>query len=247
MIKVIAIIRSLKTYHRHSLYCPFTDTAFFYKLKLCGDAVQRNNECAALRAKWTLEEKTAPGEDVEKIVEMTTKDLKYYVKSVDKGAWGLSVCVLSCFSCVWFFVTLWTVAPPGSSVYGILQATILERVAIPFSGGSSQPRDRRCISYVSCISRQVLGEDWVIMKETPLWENGIKEHYLQQRHHSWKQESLNVTNFIFFLILRSWHSHSTLQQPPPWSEAINTEVRFFNSEKNTTHQRQRWWLAIKYF
>ena len=31
---------------------------------------------------------------------------------------------------------------PGSSVYGISQARILEWVAIPFSGGSSQPRDQ---------------------------------------------------------------------------------------------------------
>ena len=31
--------------------------------------------------------------------------------------------------------------PPGSSVYEILQARILEWVAIPFSRGSSQPRD----------------------------------------------------------------------------------------------------------
>ena len=32
-------------------------------------------------------------------------------------------------------------SPPGSSVHGTLQARILERVAIPFSRGSSQPRD----------------------------------------------------------------------------------------------------------
>ena len=31
-------------------------------------------------------------------------------------------------------------SPPGSSVYGILQARILEWVAIPSSRGSSQPR-----------------------------------------------------------------------------------------------------------
>ena len=30
---------------------------------------------------------------------------------------------------------------PGSIVHGILQARILEQVAIPFSRGSSQPRD----------------------------------------------------------------------------------------------------------
>ena len=31
--------------------------------------------------------------------------------------------------------------PPGSSVHGILQARILEWIAIPFSRGSSRPRD----------------------------------------------------------------------------------------------------------
>jgi len=33
-------------------------------------------------------------------------------------------------------------SPPGSSVHGILQARILEWVAVPFSRGSSQPRDQ---------------------------------------------------------------------------------------------------------
>ena len=42
---------------------------------------------------------------------------------------------------------------PDSSVYGILQARILEWVAIPFSRGSSRPRDR---TQVSCTGRQVL-------------------------------------------------------------------------------------------
>ena len=32
-------------------------------------------------------------------------------------------------------------SPPGSSVHGILQARVLEWVAIPFSKGSSHPRD----------------------------------------------------------------------------------------------------------
>ena len=39
-------------------------------------------------------------------------------------------------------------SPPGSSVHGILQARILERVAIPFSRGSSPPRDRTRVSYI---------------------------------------------------------------------------------------------------
>ena len=40
--------------------------------------------------------------------------------------------------------------PPSSSVHGILQARILESVAIPFSKGSSQPKDQTCISSGSC-------------------------------------------------------------------------------------------------
>ena len=45
-------------------------------------------------------------------------------------------------------------SPPNFSVHGILQARILEWVAMPSSRRSSQPRDRTHISYSSCISRQ---------------------------------------------------------------------------------------------
>ena len=45
---------------------------------------------------------------------------------------------------------------PGSSVHGLPQARILEWVAVFSSSGSSRPRDRTCISYVSYIGRQVL-------------------------------------------------------------------------------------------
>ena len=54
-------------------------------------------------------------------------------------------------------------SPSGSSVHGILQARILEWVAMPSSKGSSWPRDRTCISYASCIGRRVLyhaGATW---------------------------------------------------------------------------------------
>ena len=41
------------------------------------------------------------------------------------------------------------VAPPGSAVHGILQARILEWVAISFSRRSSQPRDRTQVSSIA--------------------------------------------------------------------------------------------------
>ena len=47
-------------------------------------------------------------------------------------------------------------SPPGSSVHGVFQVRILEWVVIPFSRGSSRPRDQAHVSFVSCIGRQVL-------------------------------------------------------------------------------------------
>ena len=50
------------------------------------------------------------------------------------------VCVLVAQSCLTLCNTM-DCSPPGSSVHGILQAGILEWVAIPFSRGSPQPRE----------------------------------------------------------------------------------------------------------
>ena len=47
-------------------------------------------------------------------------------------------------------------SPTGSPVHGILQARITGVGAMPSSRGSSQPRERTCVSYISCIGRQVL-------------------------------------------------------------------------------------------
>ena len=55
----------------------------------------------------------------------------------------MCLCVLSHFSCVRLFATLWIV------VLGILQARILEWVTMPSSRVSSQPRDQ---TRVSCIT-----------------------------------------------------------------------------------------------
>ena len=58
-------------------------------------------------------------------------------------------------------------SPPGSSVHGILQARVLEWVAMPSSRGSSQPRDQTRASCVSCTDRQIpyLLRD-IVMNET---------------------------------------------------------------------------------
>ena len=61
----------------------------------------------------------------------------------------LTVCMLSHSVVSDSLWTSRTVAPPGSSVHGILQVRIPEWVAIPFSKGSFWPRDW---TWVSCIA-----------------------------------------------------------------------------------------------
>ena len=61
-------------------------------------------------------------------------------------------------------------SPPGSSVHGIFQARILERVAISFSRGSSGPRNR---TQVSCIAGGFLHYRQILLltelQGKPLW------------------------------------------------------------------------------
>ena len=65
--------------------------------------------------------------------------------------------ILSHFSCVCLFGTPGTVAPLQAPLsMGILQARILEWVAMPFSRRSSQAGDRTRVSSISCFGRQVL-------------------------------------------------------------------------------------------
>ena len=58
-------------------------------------------------------------------------------------------------------------SPPDSSVHGILQARILEWVAMASSKGSSRPRDRNHVSNISYIGR------WTILQchlGSPVWK-----------------------------------------------------------------------------
>ena len=62
-------------------------------------------------------------------------------------------------------------SPPGSSVHGILQARLLEWVAMPSSRGCSPPRDQ---THISCIDR------WVFTASAT-WETILKylvNHFL---------------------------------------------------------------------
>ena len=59
-------------------------------------------------------------------------------------------------TCVHVLSHIWLFATHGSSVHGIFQARIMKWVAISSSRGSSWPKDRTCISCLSCIDRRIL-------------------------------------------------------------------------------------------
>ena len=66
-------------------------------------------------------------------------------------------------------------SPLGSSVPGILQARILEWVAISSSRGSFQPKDQTHISYVSCIADRFFTAE-LPGKPTVKPDNGMNEY-----------------------------------------------------------------------
>ena len=85
------------------------------------------------------------------------------------------LCYVSLFNHVQLLVTLWIVACQAPLSMWILQARILEWLAIPFLRGSCQPRDLAHISYVSCIDSQVffffyISATWVVYRFTYLWK-----------------------------------------------------------------------------
>ena len=92
---------------------------------------------------------------------------------------------------------------PGSSVHGILQAKILEWVAISFSRGSSWPRDQ---TRVSCIGRRILYH-WVI------WESPFFLYF----------------SFFFFFCLFSLCLHLSKQQEGQQQKRMKENQLKFNS------------------
>jgi len=84
-------------------------------------------------------------------------------------------------------------SPPGFSVPGILLERILEWVAMPFPKGSSQPKNRTCISCVSCIASRFFTSE---LPEKPnlqcrnylLWRT-IFHIWLKSNIHQWQGKS----------------------------------------------------------
>ena len=86
----------------------------------------------------------------------------------------------------------------ASSVYGILQARILEWIAIPFSRGSSQPRDW---TWVSCIA----GRFFTIWATREAWWAVVHEVTMSRTWLSnWVQHTSNWLSF-YCVVFSSLH------------------------------------------
>ena len=90
-------------------------------------------------------------------------------------------------------------SPPSSSVYGILQARILECVAMPSSRGSSRTRNRNQVSYDSCLCR------WIFHHWTR-WEALIFSEYMLRSGVAGSYGIWQKSSFRFF--------HKMLQKKP---------------------------------
>ena len=110
-------------------------------------------------------------------------------------------------------LTLWDpmdCSPPGSSVHGILQARVLEWIAMPFSRGASWPRDWTCISCVSCIGKWVLYHwaTWealqiILCPKIPLCSKYSSLHLFLPPGNNWSFCCLH--SFYYFRMSRSWN------------------------------------------
>ena len=71
-------------------------------------------------------------------------------------------------------------SPPSSSIHGILQARILEWVAMPSSRRYSQPRDWTHIFYVSYIGSRVLNTSTTWEAHLYTWDKGNLSHWVDE-------------------------------------------------------------------
>ena len=137
---------------------------------------------------------------------------------------GVCVCVcVRVLSHVWLYNSM-DCSLPGSSVCGILQATLLEWIAISYSRGSSQPRDWRKVLHLlhwqadsyHCITweaprAKVMGVNtwglWksaLLLTKCLLWSRLCVEWYI-----SWY-----IWKYSFKAILNAWNQNTHIHTSP---------------------------------
>ena len=113
--------------------------------------------------------------------------------------------------------------PARLLTHGILQA-ILQWVAISFSRGSSQLRDRTCISSVSCIARQVLYYQRHL--ESPIYS--LLAPVIRGLESSWQGDCLLRTRLLSVLNSCPVAGYSPTTKTNPKKEAVFLDLHHSN-------------------
>ena len=102
--------------------------------------------------------------------------------------------MLNCFSCVYLLATPWTITHQAPLTNRILQAKMLEWVAISSSRGIFPTQDRTHVSYVSCLG-------WGLLTTSTTWEAPLS--FSVQFSHSVVSDSF-AAHQAFLSITNSW-------------------------------------------
>ena len=124
-------------------------------------------------------------------------------------------------------LTLWDsmdCSPPDSSVHGILQARILEWVAIPSFRRTSQPRDW---TLVSCIGR------WGSLRQSPQGSPFPTSRVTYASHILGKSLPVSVVRWGTMLsLIKGWSDLSRLSQPSNVKYSNNGFINVKNCSGN---------------
>ena len=112
-------------------------------------------------------------------------------------------------------------SPPGSSIYGLLQARILEWGAIPFSRGSSRPRDQ---TQVSCIAVRFFTTE-------PPGKPQINKSSHKQSHF-WNLEKMKQVSFKCSETMNTVFIHRTNNK--------NISIQFYSVRRRKQRTRENW-------
>ena len=105
-------------------------------------------------------------------------------------------------------------SPPGSSVHGIIQARILDWVAISFFRGSSRSGEQAC---VSCIGRQIL------------------YHWATREAHYFSEKSSKSKTPSILLLCLTWHASHTHQYRPGHGAGKNSFPNISGLQQTFSH------------
>ena len=156
--------------------------------------------------------------------------------------------MLSCFSRVRLFVAPRTVAPQASPSMGVLQARILEWVAMPSSQGSSWPRDRTQVSRIAG-GFFTISADWEAHKgRSPITtvykvlHVGITVHYCMRIVYFFKSCPLYLSTQGRL----RWYKEPQ-KQTSLWAELTDAEKALYNTWNFFSVNISCTWLCFFFF